>query len=48
MTSNVTEQDGYLVLGNCRAMYANRVSYAFDFKGHRYVLLKINSDGGGG
>lgn len=33
--------NGYAMTGCCRAMFANRVSYTFDFKGIRYTLTFI-------
>ena len=32
-SNNVEEINGYSLVGGCRAMFSNRVSFAFDFKG---------------
>ena len=38
-TADPANVSGYALIGCCRAMFANRISYTFDFKGNMKKYL---------
>ena len=42
-SNDVEEINGYSLVGGCRAMFSNRVSFAFDFKGKKTFHLPTSS-----
>ena len=44
--SNPEDPNGYAAWGCCKNMFANRISYNFNFRGKPLNLWQINSSGG--